>query len=327
MTPVCEEAAMTPIRLLHRLLLAFFALGLGGAALAQDEPPGGNAGGGPELSAGHHDGDHQGPIGPYLSAAELRNWPQGSRRAVPERLVRERTADILAAAGTPCEIVAAHNPGETRQRKDIYEVACREGPGYLVVATDAPAILNCLHLAATEEALRAADASRPVTSLCLLDGNKDAAAALRPLATRIDPACVVDQAAWIGRVGEDQDRYEVGCAGRDGLWLQTPVNRTDVTETFSCLDLAAMGETCKFTTPAEQAATVASWLPADGPACAADRARLVGVAGGARYYELSCGAGSGLILRLTAEGRFDQAWPCAEASGIAGGCRLGRAEY
>lgn len=318
---------MGPVRLLARSFLALIVgLAFCGVALAQDEPPGGNAGGGPELSAGHHDGDHQGPIGPYLSAAELRNWPQGSRRAVPEGLVRERTAEILAAAGTPCEIVAAHNPGETRQRKDIYEVACREGPGYLVVATDAPAILNCLHLAATEEAQRAADASRPVTSLCLLDGNKDAAAALRPLATRIDPACVVDQAAWIGRVGEDQDRYEVGCEGRDGLWLQTPVNRTDVTESFSCLDLAAMGEACKFTTPAEQAATVASWLPADAPACAADRARVVGVAGGARYYELGCGAGSGLILRLTAEGRFDQAWPCAQASGIAGGCRLGRPE-
>lgn len=317
---------MTPIRLLHRLLLAFaFALGVHGAAFAQDEPPGGNATGGPELSAGHHEGDHQGPIGPYLSAAELRNWPQGSRRPVPERLVRERTAEILAEAGTPCEIVAAYNPGETRQRKDIYEVACREGPGYLVVATDAPAILNCLHLAATEEALRAADPDRPVTSLCLLDGNRDAAAALRPLAARIDSACVVDQAAWIGRVGEDQDRYEIGCDGRDGLWLQTPVNRTDVTGTFPCLDLAAMGEACKFTTPDEQAATVASWLPPEGPACAADRARVVGVSGGSRYYELGCGAGSGLILRMT-EGRFDQAWPCAQATGIAGGCKLARTE-
>ena len=318
---------MNPARLLHRLLLVFaFAFGAAGVSLAQDEPPGGNATGGLELYQGHHDGDHLGPIGPYLSAAELRNWPQGSRRAAPERLVRERAAEIFAAAGTPCEIVAAYNPGVTRQRKEVYEVACREGPGYLVIATEAPAILNCLHLAATEEALRAADPDRPVTSLCLLDGNKDAAAALRPLAARIDPACVVDQAAWIGRVGEDQDRYEVGCDGRAGLWLQTPVNRTEVTDTFSCLDLAAMGEACRFTTPGEQAATVASWLPAAGPACAAERARVVGVAGGARYYELSCGSGTGLILRLTPEGGFDRAWSCAEATGIAGGCRLGGAE-
>ncbi len=312
---------------LLRLAILTLALGsgLGGVALAEDEPGGGNAMGGDEISSTHHVGPHQGPIGPYLSAAELRNWPQGSRRAVPERLVRERTAEILAAAGTPCEIAAAHNPGETRQRKQIYEIACREGPGYLVIATDAPAILNCLHLAATERAQRAADGSRPVTSLCLLDQNKDAAASLRPLATRVDPACVVDQAAWIGRVGEDQDRYEVGCQGRDGLWLQTPVNRTDITETFSCLDLVAMGGACEFTTPDEQAATVASWLPADGPACTADSARVVGVADGARYYELSCGAGTGLMLRLTPEGGFDQAWPCEQATGIAGGCKLTRA--
>lgn len=316
---------MATVQFLRRLsLIILVSLGVCGTALAQDEPAGGNAWGGKELSDGHHDGDHLGPIGPYLRAAELRNWPQGSRRPTPERLVRERTAAIFAAAGVPCEIVAAHNPGETRQRKDIYEVACREGPGYLVVAADAPAILNCLHLAATEEALRVADPTRPVTSLCLLDQNKDAAGSLRPLATRIDPACVVDQAAWIGRVGEDQDRYEIGCAGRDGLWLQTPINRTEVTETFSCLDLAAMDSVCKFTTPEEQAATVASWLPAEGPACAADRARVVGVAAGARYYELGCGSGSGLMLRLTPEGRFDHAWPCAQAAGIAGGCRLNR---
>lgn len=318
---------MTPIRLLMRLVVALVVgSGFCGTALAQDEPAGGNAVGGSELSAGHHDGDHLGPIGPYLSAAELRNWPQGSRRPTPERLVRERTAAMFAEAGVPCEITAAHNPGETRQRKDIYEVACREGPGYLVVATNSPAILNCLHLAATEEALRAEDASRPVTSLCLLEQNKDAAASLRPLAARVDPACVVDQAAWIGRVGEDQDRYEIGCDGRDGLWLQTPINRTDVTESFSCLDLAAMGSACRFTTPGEQAATVASWLPPDGPACAADRARLVGVAGGARYYELSCGSQPGLMLRLKPDNGFDQAWPCAQASGIAGGCTLGRVE-
>lgn len=316
---------MSLYRPLGLFILALGAvLALGGAAFAQDEPPGGNALGGRELSDGHHDGDHFGPIGPWLRAAELRNWPQGNRRATPEALVRQRTAGIFAAAGVPCDIIAAHNPGETRQRKDIYEVACREGPGYLVVADDAPAVFNCLHLAATEEALRAADPSRPATSLCLLERNRDAPASLRPLAARIDPDCVVDQAAWIGRVGEDQDRYEIGCQGRDGLWLQTPVNRTEVTGSFPCLDLVAMGDACRFTGPEEQAATVASWLPDDGPACAADRARVVGVADGARYYELSCGAAPGLILRLDPAGGFDRAWPCAEARGVAGGCKLGR---
>lgn len=318
---------MGVVRLFRGVLLAV-VLGLGtwSAAFAQDEPPGGNALGGSDLYNATHHGNTDKPFGSYLSAAALRNWPQGSRRAVPERLVRERTARILAEAGTPCDIVAAYNPGETRHRKEIFEVACREGPGYLVVEADAPAIFNCLHLAATEEALRAGDPTRPAASLCLLDGNRDPAAALRPLATRVDPSCKVDQAAWIGRVGEDQDRYEIGCEGGDGLWLQTPINRTDITETFSCLELVALGDACRFTTPEEQAATVASWLPADGPGCAADRARLVGVAAGARYFELSCGSASGLMLRLSAEGRFDQAWPCAQAAAIAGGCKLGRPE-
>ena len=76
---------MRPIHLFRGLAITLFlGFGLCGAALAQDEPGGANAWGGKELSDGHHDGDHMGPIGPYLSAAELRNWPQGSRRATPD---------------------------------------------------------------------------------------------------------------------------------------------------------------------------------------------------------------------------------------------------
>jgi hypothetical protein len=293
-------------------------------AAAQDEPPGANAAGGPEMSANHHEGDHMGPIGPYLSAAELRNWPQGSRRPTPERLIRERSTAILAAAGAACDIAAASNPGETRRRKDIYELACADGPGFLIVNDAEPAILNCLHLAATEAAQRAADPDRPVTSICLLEGNTDVTKALQPLAAQVDPACVVDQGAWVGRVGEAEDRYEVGCAGRDGLWLHAGINQHAVTGSFTCMEVAMAGEACRFTDAAEHAAMVRGWLPATGaPACAAaDRARLVGSAGGHRYYELSCGAEPGLILRTDGAGAFDQAWPCAQASGIAGGCKL-----
>lgn len=310
-------------RLMLLVGLASAALSVG-TATAQDEPRGANAVGGAEMSAGHHDGDHQGPIGPYLSAAELRNWPQGSRRPTPERLVRERSTEILASAGTPCDIVAAHNPGATRQRKEIYEVACRQGPGFLIVATTpAPAILNCLHLAATEEAQRARDPDRPVTSLCLLDENRNAATALRPMAVGVAPACVVDQAAWVGRVGEDEDRYEIGCADGDGMWLQTRINQTAVTATFSCLEVASTGAKCRFTTDAEQARAVASWLPPTAlQTCRPDRARYVGASGPARYFELGCEGAPGLMLRTRDGGAFDQAWPCMQANGIAGGCKL-----
>lgn len=295
-------------------------LALAGTAAAQDEPAGGNA-----IGAGEYDRMHGGAsevtVGmPYL---EIRGWPQGSRRPVPQHQILSRSSLILQAAGASCDIVESYHPGDTRGRDPIFEVRCAEGPGFLITASDTPEVFNCLLLDAQEQARHERDPDGPVTNLCLLEGSRDAVAVLKPMVAGAGLGCEVDEALWIGRIDGVGDRYEVGCAGRSGAWIETAVNGAAVTAVYDCLEVVKYGEICRFTTDAERTASVAALLPASGaPPCAPVAGRLVGAAaGGDRYYELACEGGQGFMFRVRND-TYDQAWPCAQASGIIGGCRL-----
>lgn len=296
------------------------AMTLGGGAFAQDEPAGGNAWGGDEYDK-LHGGASEVTVG--MPELEIRGWPQGSRRPVPQRLVMSRSDDILKAAGASCDILEGYHPGDTRGRTPIFEVRCARGPGFLITAGDPPEVFNCLLLDAQEQARHERDPEAPVTNLCLLEGSRDAVAVLTPLAREAGFDCEVDQALWIGRIENVGDRYEVGCVGRSGAWLETAVNGASVTEIYDCLEVVKLGGACRFSSAEELTATVAALLPETGaPACDPAAGRLVGAAaGGDRYYELACRNGPGFIFRVRSSG-YDQHWPCAQATGIIGGCKL-----
>lgn len=301
-------------------LTVVFALTLPGAALAQDEPAGGNATGPGEYDR-MHGGASEVTVGmPYM---EIRGWPQGSRRPVSKPNVIARAAPILQAAGADCRISDGYHPGDTRRRDPIFEVACAAGPGFLITAGDAPEVFNCLLLDAQEQARHEREPDTPLTNMCLLEGSRDAVAVLKPMAAAAGVTCDIDQALWIGRIEGVGDRYEVGCDGRSGAWLETAVNGAVVTGSYDCLEVVKLGETCRFTTAEERTASVAAMLPASGaPSCGPVAGRLVGAAaGGDRYYELACSGGSGFMFRVR-NNSFDQAFPCAQAAGIMGGCRL-----
>jgi hypothetical protein len=287
----------------------------------QDNPAGANALGADDAYTAYHStGNSEGPPR-YLRALELRGWPQGSHRAMSDDAIRARAAAALARLSVACDIGDVLNPGVTGDRKQVFEVACRNGPGLLITEGAPPQVVNCLQMTAWQKAREAA--GEKVSHMCLLPANRDAAPALAAAVATLDPACTVDEAAWIGRVGEDQDRYEVGCAGRDGFWIQTQLNEGRVRDSFSCLEVANHDQTCRYTSPDEQLATVVSRLSDGAPSCDGEAARYLGRTGDGAYYELKCREASGFIFRTTAGGAFDQAWPCARATAIAGGCRLG----
>lgn len=305
---------------LFTLIAALLALALPGVVLAQDEPAGGNAMGTNEYDR-MHGGASEVTVGmPYL---EIRGWPQGSRRPVSRPNVITRSNPILQAAGAACQVTDAYHPGDTRRRDPIFEVACAAGPGFLITAGDEPEVFNCLLLDAQEQARHAREPDTPLTNMCLLEGSRDAVAILKPMAAAAGVTCEIDQALWIGRIEGIGDRYEVGCNGRSGAWLETAVNGAVVTNTYDCLEVVKLNETCRFTTADERTASVAALLPASGaPACSPTAGRLVGAAaGGDRYYELACSGGSGFIFR-TRNDAYDLAVPCAQAAGIMGGCKL-----
>lgn len=308
------------MRRLIQCLAVLMAIALPGLVMAQDEPAGGNATGPGEYDR-MHGGASEVTVGmPYL---EIRGWPQGSRRPVSRPNVMTRSTAILHGAGADCQVADGYHPGDTRRRDPIFEVSCASGPGFLITASDEPEVFNCLLLDAQEQARHEREPDTPVTNMCLLEGSRDAVTILKPMAAAAGVTCDIDQALWIGRIEGVGDRYEVGCNGRSGAWLETAVNGAVVTNTYDCLEVVKLGEACRFTTGDELTASVAALLPTSGaPACSPVAGRLVGAAaGGDRYYELACSGGTGFIFRVRND-RYDISVPCAQAAGIMGGCRL-----
>lgn len=308
------------MRRLFQCLAVLMVIAMPGLAIAQDEPAGGNATGPGEYDR-MHGGASEVTVGmPYM---EIRGWPQGSRRPVSKPNVISRSSAILQAAGADCQVADGYHPGDTRRRDPIFEVACAAGPGFLITAGDEPEVFNCLLLDAQEQARHAREPDTPLTNMCLLEGSRDAVAILKPMAAAAGVTCDIDQALWIGRIEGVGDRYEVGCNGRSGAWLETAVNGAVVNTVYDCLEVVKLGETCRFTTAEERTASVAALLPASGaPACSPSAGRLVGAAaGGDHYYELACSGGAGFIFRMRND-RYDISVPCAQAAGIMGGCRL-----
>ena len=133
-------------------------------------------------------------------------------------------------------------------------------------------------------------------------------------------ACTVDQGASIGKSSADGIIYEIGCANADGAWIEKVDGNWTTT---TCLQVVQTNGECRFTTMAEQAATVKGWLAgSDAAACDVTETRLMGRNVNGEFYEAKCGSGEGYIARLNAEKAVQQVYPCAEAARIGGGCKL-----
>lgn len=249
---------------------------------------------------------------------------QASRDSrTPEQLIAA-VQPLLVAGGVQCQAVEAKSLGKTADDLEVFEAACATGPGYMLTTATPPAPLNCLALAAQYAEERVADPdAESTTAQCTIERNLNALAAVTPLAQAAGIACTIDAAAWIGRVADGDDRYEIGCAGVDGFWLDVPATGTASTAVLDCLSAARPPQTCKFTTAEEQAATVATKLAGTAaPACSVTGGRFAGQNSSGRFFEAKCADNSGFMFRVDSAGAFQQAYPCANAQSIGGGCTL-----
>ncbi|MNL38026.1 hypothetical protein D3C87_1602070 [compost metagenome] len=124
----------------------------------------------------------------------------------------------------------------------------------------------------------------------------------------------------IGATSDGAFVYEIGCAGADGYRIQRASTGWEKTE---CLQVLQQNATCSFTTPAEQAATVKSWLTgSEAAACDVQQVRLMGFNSNGRFYEATCAGADGVIVRFNTEMAVQQVYPCAIAEKIGGGCKL-----
>lgn len=245
---------------------------------------------------------------------------QQAPAAVDPAVTKAEVEAIFTAASTSCEVTEAKMLGVSAEKIKIYEAACAGAPGYIVVASTPPQIVDCVVLDNQAQNARAANPEAPAGQTCALPANQDIQGFLKAYATQAGVACTVDEAKVRGQSSNGAVVYEIGCAGVDGYWIEKGASGWEKTE---CIQVISQNGTCQFTTPVEQAATVKSWLPgSDAAACDVQQVRLMGQNANGRFIEMTCAGAEGFIIRQNAEHAVQQVYPCATAQQIGGGCKL-----
>ena len=240
--------------------------------------------------------------------------------ATPEEN-RAAAQAVLTAAGVACQVSEATLLGGTAEQHSTYVAVCAEGPGYLAVSSTPPQTFNCLELAGQAETSRLRDPTADVGQQCTLPVNLDPVPVLSAYARAASIDCTVDQGAAIGKSTAGNIIFEIGCADRDGYWLEKAEGSWKATP---CWDLALEQEACRYSTAAE---TQGAWntilAGTDAADCDVQQARRVGRdAQGLTVYEVKCGAGNGFFARVGTTFTAQRVHNCIEAATIAGGCTL-----
>jgi hypothetical protein len=223
-------------------------------------------------------------------------------------------------ANTDCQVTESRLLGTTAENTSVYEVACAAGPGYMIESKTPPSATDCVVLAHSADQLRASDPAADVGPQCTLTANTDTQKFLREYAQQAGVPCTVDQAKVLGTANDGAVIYEIGCTDMAGYWIRKTGDAWSKTD---CLQVVAESGTCAFTTQAENAALLKSWLAGSEAAnCDVTEVRLMGQNANGMFYEAKCAGADGVIARLNAEHAVQQIYPCATAQQIGGGCTL-----
>ncbi len=237
----------------------------------------------------------------------------------PEQIKMAAQAQAVTS-GLTCQVSEAVLLGVTAEQVPMYEAACTTGPGYILVGSTPPQAVDCVILAGQADIDRAKDPAAVIGTQCTLPGNADVVRVISAYAGEAGINCTVDQGASIGKSTGGNIIYEVGCAGVDGFWLEKQPTGWLKTE---CIKVITQSATCKFTTPAEHAASVKAMLVGSAAgSCDVTEARYMGANTNGAFYEAKCGEAGGYIARFNTEMAVQEIYPCADAARIGGGCKL-----
>ena len=308
------------------LVMAASETSLAQSSLSQSSNPehGGRAAPGssvdPNPVAGTRDTSASRVRGNRRAQVDARARAQAEAAAVDPATIKAEAETLFAATGTQCQITEAKLLGQTSDKTKIYEAACASGPGYIILASTPPQAMDCLVLASSAEQTRARDPNADVGSQCSLPANDNAMAVFTAFAKEAGLPCTVDQGAIIGAKPGGAIVYEIGCAGVEGAQINKAASGWEVA---SCMELVSANASCRFTTPAEQVATLKGWLAgSEAAACDISQARYMGKNANGSFYEAACNGADGLIARFDTAQAVQQVYPCATAQQIGGGCKL-----
>ena len=241
-----------------------------------------------------------------------------SAKITPDQLSKGK-ADapaLLQAAGVRCTMTdAAYRGGGSSggKKTEIYEAACSDGPGFLILNTAGAKPLAYPCLAVADQKTR-----------CVLPADADPNPGLTALATAAGRPCAVDKARYMGTsTGTSETFYELACQGGGGFRLGVPSGAAKP-EAVDCLALLGTGQQCALTTKAQALASLQPLVQASGRTCQVSDGRYIGASdkNHASYYEVACGASGGFVIAEDDAGKFQKAIDCSQAAGLGGGCTL-----
>lgn len=184
---------------------------------------------------------------------EERRFEERRRRAARGEMVAPDNASqaqiiaaaqsVAASAGLDCQVTAASHPGVDAREAPIYEAACAEGQGYVLVGSTPAQSFGCLELEGAAAVRRLDNPSAEVGQLCELPSNQNSLPLIGGWAREAGVTCEVNKGVLIGRSFGNNPIYEIGCADADGYWLEKAGDRWVVQR---CAQIAQSGETCRF---------------------------------------------------------------------------------
>lgn len=319
-------------------LAGALALLLGSAQplLAQTAPNGPEERGDPRTESDRASGTVRGErvTGSRIGAGRNVATPAPERQAAPERRERQQPPGVVQApeqiraatqaqltgANVSCTLTDASNPGAIGGSA-VYEAACANAEGYILIASTPPQAFSCIELAGTAAIARARDPNADVGQQCVMPANQNSLAVIGGWARNAGATCTIDEAMAIGKSDANNMVYEIGCADADGYWLEKTATGWDLKD---CLQIASMDGACRFTTALEQAHGFQAKLAGtDASDCAVTQVRMMGQNANGRFYEAKCAAeGQGYIARVNNAGATQQVYACSTAQRIGGGCTL-----
>lgn len=126
---------------------------------------------------------------------------------------------------------------------------------------------------------------------------------------------------WRGLTKDRRDLFEVACKGVSPGYMLSVARDGDAGAADTCLRYRG-GLACTLTTPEQQQAWMVELAAKSERACRVTKARFVGAAKAAEFYEIGCASGPGFMVETDRIGAFHQAIGCEAAGGIGGGCTL-----
>ncbi len=263
------------------------------------------------------------------SGAELKIDPVEQVKAMAD------APAMIAAAKIACEPVNAYprgphdyeKPDKTKVKANIYEIACKTGPGFIIIAASPTEVYSPFTCTAAWRA-RQKEANNIG---CELPENKPHYKWLAPVIQPYLPGCEISDVRIVGSSTSAPyfDRYEVGCGSKVGGIIDYPQLASDAPVGFrSCIGQEGTNTTCTLSTREQIVDSLKPLAATADSKCQVSDVRFVGVTtdGAGIYYEYGCSNQPGFIVRAkTADNSFDRLVSCSAAASL-GGCKLTKAE-